>query len=388
MLRATATRDPVVEPISVGRWKLALGSVQHVALPIAAGGGVLILVVVGLLSSANESNATSARPRHLATTRTPMTMPLRAQMPTVMPAVVPTVVPAVMPAGRRPAPTVQFLQRAPVITAGSVAPHGDRGPCASCHRIIAAPVAPAAPQAPVVQAPPVAQPVVQPPLAAHAAPTATPTTGGRQVAVTNPNTTPDATTTASPRLWPIAGTTAAATPPEPLPFQEAHWQGLEVIGLSPGLARVLGIPRDARGVVVDEITMPADWQGFAAGDVITAVGEVATPDLESFVAAADRVRDDQQVKIQLTRKGQPKTVVLWAKRLGTANGETAPMIPAGARQPHAYLGACTSCHRIGTRGSLPVDLGDVLAKKAPPIRAGQKAPHQDRGTCTACHTIQ
>jgi hypothetical protein len=199
---------------------------------------------------------------------------------------------------------------------------------------------------------------------------------------------PDATSGASPKLWTIAATTPAAPRVDRLPFQEAHWQGLEVIGLPPALARVLGLPRDTRGVVVDEITMPADSQGFAAGDVITAVGDVATPDLESFVAAADRVRDNQQVEILLTRKGQQKKLVLYAERLGTANGETAPMIPPGARQPHAYLGPCTSCHRIGTKGSLPVDLGDVLSKKAPAIRAGQQRPHEDRGTCSACHTIQ
>jgi hypothetical protein len=144
-------------------------------------------------------------------------------------------------------------------------------------------------------------------------------------------------------------------------------------------------------VVVDEATMPADVLGFRSGDLITAVGGAPTPDLEAFVDAAYRVRERRSVKLQLRRKGGTRhTLTLAAARreLGTANGETAPMIPAGARPPHGYLGPCTDCHRIGASVGLAVDLGDQLTKKAPPIRAGQAPPHRNRGKCSACHTIR
>ena len=91
----------------------------------------------------------------------------------------------------------------------------------------------------------------------------------------------------------------------------------------------------------------------------------------------------------MIRKGQTFPLTLWAlqQSLGNANGETAPMIPSGSVSPHAYQGACTGCHRIGTKGQLPVDQGDLLAKKAPVIQAGRMAPHRDRGNCVTCHKI-
>ncbi|MFC1596773.1 magnetochrome domain-containing protein [Planctomycetota bacterium] len=174
-----------------------------------------------------------------------------------------------------------------------------------------------------------------------------------------------------------------------LPFQEGHWQGLEVIPLTQGVARVMKVPQDVKGVIVDDVTSPADMEGFLAGDVITEVGQVPTPTLESFIKAADRVRDRRRTEIQVLRKNEPHSLVLTAlqKRLGTANGETAPMIRPGSRPPHGYMGACTNCHHIGTTGQLAVDNGDLLTRAAPPIRAGQMPPHRDRGACTACHTM-
>lgn len=191
--------------------------------------------------------------------------------------------------------------------------------------------------------------------------------------------------------WP-SQTTAPRTAPGPaklLPFQEAHWQGIEAVPLTDGLRRLLNILPDAKGVIIDDVTMPADLQGFMAGDLITAVGQVPTPDLESFLRAADRVRDRRRAEIQFLRKNKTHTLILTAlqKRLGTANGETAPMIKPGARAPHAYKGACTNCHNIGTTGQLAMDNGDLLTRTALPIRAGQTPPHRDRGACTACHTI-
>lgn len=187
---------------------------------------------------------------------------------------------------------------------------------------------------------------------------------------------------------PVAFAGGQAAPAVDLPFQEGHWQGLETIPLTPTLAGALGIPAGARGVLVDDATPPADLCGFQAGDLVTAVGQVATPDLASFVAATARVRDRSRAEVQILRGGVPALLVLRAQgRLGTAQAETAPMIPPGSVAPHRYQGPCTGCHHIGTVGQLPVDAGDLITKTAPPIRVGQRPPHRDRGVCTACHRI-
>jgi hypothetical protein len=186
---------------------------------------------------------------------------------------------------------------------------------------------------------------------------------------------------------------AATLPPASsmtkIPFQEAHWQGIEVIPATARLKRALKIAADAPGVITDDITWPADMQGFRAGDLITSVGQVPTPNLEDFIQATARVRQRRRAEIQFIREGKENSLVLtgYQERLGIANGETAPMIKPGSRPPHGYMGACTNCHRIGSSGQLAVDQGDLLSKAAPAIRAGQAPPHRNRGTCTACHTI-
>lgn len=182
-------------------------------------------------------------------------------------------------------------------------------------------------------------------------------------------------------------------PPAPLTdprrFAEAHWQGLEVIPKTPALARSLKIPASAEGVIVDDATLPADLQGFQAGDLVTSVGQAPTPDLLSFVQATGRVRDRRRAEVEIVRGGAAQALVLTAlfDRLGTANGETPSMIPPSARMPHAYRGECTSCHRIGTTAQLAQDQGDTLTKNAPPIRANSTPVHRDRGSCSTCHQI-
>ncbi len=182
---------------------------------------------------------------------------------------------------------------------------------------------------------------------------------------------------------------AAAPGFDPRPFSEAHWQGLELIPKTSILVQTLGLPPNVPGVVVDDVSLPADLQGFSAGDLITDVGGVPTENLLAFIRAADRVRDQKQVEVTALRGGNVKRLVLTAlfDRLGTANGETPTMIPSGARSPHAYQGPCTSCHRIGTTGSLATDQGDPTPGAAPPIRANSIPPHRDRGPCSTCHQI-
>lgn len=189
---------------------------------------------------------------------------------------------------------------------------------------------------------------------------------------------------------PLAGWGPAPAPSlDPRRFTEAHWQGIEVIPNTPLVAQALKLPPDAQGVIIDDVTLPADLQGFVGGDVVTHVADVPTPDLTSFIDATDRVRDLPRTEVTILRNAQPLRMQLFAlkQRLGTANGETASMIPPGARMPHPYRGPCTNCHRIGTTGNIPVDQGDMMVTGAPTIRADARRPHRDRGPCRACHQI-
>jgi len=176
---------------------------------------------------------------------------------------------------------------------------------------------------------------------------------------------------------------------DPRRFTEAHWQGLEVIPKTPTLARALKIPANTAGVVLDDATLPADIQGFQAGDLVMRVGQVETPDLMSFIRATEQVRDLKQADVVVLRAGTFKGLVLTAlmDRLGTANGETPPMIQPGSAPPHRYEGPCMNCHRIGTTGQLAIDQGDIAFKTAPPVRVGSACPHRNRGTCSSCHQL-
>lgn len=177
---------------------------------------------------------------------------------------------------------------------------------------------------------------------------------------------------------------------DPRPFSEAHWQGLELIPKTPSLGKTLRLPDELSGVVLDDVSLPADLQGFVAGDLIVAVDGVPTPDLLSFVRGTERVRDRRDVEIEIWRPGGRRQLVLSAlfDRLGTANGETPPMILPGARSPHQYQGACTSCHRVGNDGTLATDQGDPTGNSPPPLSGSSTpAPHRARGPCSSCHRI-
>ena len=122
-----------------------------------------------------------------------------------------------------------------------------------------------------------------------------------------------------------------------------------MIPLTPTLARALSVPAELSGVVVNEASLPADLRGFQAGDLITQVESMPTPDLLSFIQATEAARDLRQADLAVFRAGalQSITLVALMARLGTANGETPPTIQPGSLPPHRYAGACSSCHRIG-----------------------------------------
>ncbi len=235
---------------------------------------------------------------------------------------------------------------------------------------------------PVMQvAPPfmqVAPPVAQaPPLVAQAPPLVVQVAPPVALAAPAVVQAPPLVVQAAPPVGPAAPAAPVAQA-RTLPLAEAHLQGLELIPLTPTLTSTLLLPLDARGVVVDQATPPADNQGFAGGDLVTAIGGHLTPDLESFIIAADLLRDQASVDLQIIRATGPVTVTLRAPRLGAANGEFAPTIAPNAPIPHGNapahartlnlveLGPCKSCHPIRKGGGLPLDLNVVLANPPKP----------------------
>jgi hypothetical protein len=292
---------------------------------------------------------------------------------------------------------VVFLRPAPAILPNQQPTHGFRGPCPQCHSYVKLNIQPS-PWAdwstkpgptPWLNSTGVAGKLNSLPESASAGGGVMPIMGGqRQPGMAQPGMANTQQQGLGPRPT-VLDQKGRALPM--MPYQEAHWQGIEVVPLTSGLAKVLKIPPNSRGVVLDDATMPADVSGFQAGDLITGIGGVATPDLDRFIDATNKVRELRQIDVQVTRKGQAMTLNLRSvrRRLGIANGETAPMIRAGAIAPHGYRGACTNCHHIGNNGQLAVDPGDLLNRTAPPIRASQRwAPHRDRGqNCATCHTI-
>ena len=175
-------------------------------------------------------------------------------------------------------------------------------------------------------------------------------------------------------------------------IQEGHWIGLEVGPLTPALATANGIPSNIKGVLVDEVTLLAASSGLLAGDVIAAINNIETGDLNAFKAATRPIAMSKQATVTVYRAGVYRKIdVRGTEELGLAQMEAAPMINATDPSPHSYYGPCERCHAISktakNTGQLAKDGGDVLAAQAPPIKWGSKPPHGKRGTCTNCHKI-
>jgi len=175
-------------------------------------------------------------------------------------------------------------------------------------------------------------------------------------------------------------------------FIEGHWLGLEVIPLTPELAREYQIPPRETGILVDEITLEAAESGILAGDMVQSIEGRPTPDLRAFFLATQRVQNQARAAVAVNRRGQPMTFSMKARNtqaLGFAQMEAAQPIPPGAISPHrARSKACTECHIImQTGGQLPTDAGDILPNP-PPIARDATMPHRYRGQCATCHVVK
>lgn len=254
---------------------------------------------------------------------------------------------AVSPYGSQP---VFFLSPAPNIVAGATPPHGDRGPCRQCHTILPRPSTGAS--TPAMYSP-VAQPQrfgAQPQRLGTQLSPSLPQAPGAAV---RPGSIPGSLTVAAPAASPSGpGAAAAVTPSLKMtPYQRVFWQGLELVPLGHSLAAALGVPDRTHGVVVASASLPAGAEGFSAGDVVVAVDNEPTPDLQRFWDAARAVRAQPSAKLSVLRAGQRQTMVLRAPghTLGSASGVTAPVIVEGSQPPHGSRGACASCHMVMPR---------------------------------------
>jgi hypothetical protein len=253
------------------------------------------LAVVALLSGVLGGAPARVAPEAIATR---LTAPPGPPLP--LGTARPTPAPAPQAAALQPvasARTVGLFSTAPDIQAGTPSPHGERGSCTMCHRVL--PPAPGAAPAPAA--------------------------------------------TIALALDPSSG----EAPPAGLPLQSVRWAGLELLPLGPRVASALSAPAGS-GVLLMSLSLRAGSCGLAAGDIITAVEGKPTPDLKSLVRAAEAVRGQPHASLQVLRRGAPLDFQLEgdASGLGPAMGRTAPPIAASSTPLHAPRGACAGCHPI------------------------------------------
>lgn len=170
---------------------------------------------------------------------------------------------------------------------------------------------------------------------------------------------------------------------------EGHWHGMELIALTPALARVYNLAPKQTGLLVDEVTLAAAQCGMLAGDVVHSVGGMEINTLRDFQDATYLLRNQTQVEIGVLRGGRPLVLELRSERaLGFAMFESAPPIQPGAISPHKDRNQpCTDCHLImKAGGQLAIDAGDILPLP-PAIAADATPPHGNKGVCNACHRI-
>lgn len=170
---------------------------------------------------------------------------------------------------------------------------------------------------------------------------------------------------------------------------EGHWLGMELIPLTPELAKEYQVRPDTKGLLIDEVCLEAAECGTLAGDMVVAIDKVATPDLVAFTEATRRVKNNFKAKVLVSRRGQLlEYTILSDRTLGFSQNEAAQPITPGALSPHRDRSKpCTACHVIMvTGGQLPTDAGDILPN-APPITKGAIPPHENRGKCKNCHVI-
>ncbi|MBW7995931.1 MAG: hypothetical protein FVQ81_05025 [Candidatus Glassbacteria bacterium] len=233
----------------------------------------------------------------------------------------------------------------PPISVNSPMPHAFRGVCAKCHRIVPGSSLPY---------PPVYSRVGQAGRGNSALPTPAQQRASRKVLV------------------------------------EGHWLGMELIPITPELARMYNLPAGVSGLLVDEVTLEAAESGLLAGDVLQSINNIPVANLRDFELATRKVELLPTATLGVLRNRRRATITLRSRwgRLGASQNEAAQPIQPGAISPHQNMGrACTDCHIIMKNGGqLQKDAGDILPTP-PPVTLNSQAPHSYRGQCNNCHPI-
>jgi len=109
---------------------------------------------------------------------------------------------------------------------------------------------------------------------------------------------------------------------------EGHWLGMELIPITPELAREYNLPRGATGLLVDEVTLESAESGLLAGDILRSINNIRFTTLRDFELVTRRVESLHAVELGVLRNGRPATFTLrssWGK-LGVAQNEAAQPI--------------------------------------------------------------
>jgi serine protease Do len=85
-----------------------------------------------------------------------------------------------------------------------------------------------------------------------------------------------------------------------------EWLGANVLRLTPELAEHFRQPREAEGVLVTDVEGGSDAEqlGLLAGDVIRAINQTATPTIEAFQRATEKLNVDDGVVLDVLRQGK------------------------------------------------------------------------------------
>lgn len=205
----------------------------------------------------------------------------------------------------------------PAVSGSSVMLHGYRGVCSNCHRI-AGPQPPVQLGGPTAPTPGVPWATAVPPLAAAVPPLAA----------------------AAPPFAAAAPPLAAAAPPfaaaAPFAPTEGEWLGLEVSPITGLTANQYRLPPGSRGLVVAEAEAQAQAAGLRAGDVVVAIDGIPITDMVTFFQAT-RSGSLAQGTVRLQREGRLFEAFLQQAAAAPAQppsvGTLAPVVGGGGLCP-------------------------------------------------------
>jgi len=312
----------------------------------------------------------------------------------------------------------------PVILAGAVAPHPDRGVCTNCHTVVssrqkpipsinatatmpheyrgvcsnchqigiqggtttnqfgaqsATPANPYAVQG-AMQASPYSVQGAMPanPYSVQGAMSAAPSQfAATPVAAVRPLVTPGVQMPIGTQMPAVAqmpaGTQMArAGQPPARPATEGEWMGLEVTPITTLTATQYGIPPGTRGLVVTDAEAQAAIVGVKAGDVVVALNGMPISQMTEFFqatrngtltqATVELIRKDQRLAVNITQTPPPPPAV------AAGPNTQANFPPAGMGQTMAPPSAATPISPVAAgRWGVPPTYGNAAAGSQPPV---------------------